>query len=198
MRLLLSTLILFCVLPFLYSQNEKTNEIELLKKQNEDLGHRLDQLEKSIDDILWFERVGDLAFIDKVFMTGPPRWKEKNPAAQGAGNPVKIWSYVFIPKGIDYSNKYPLIVFPHSGVHANFSTYYSHIVRELIVQGYIVVSAEYRGSTGYGKNFYENIDYGGLETEDVEASRKYMIDAYDFVDASEWESSDGATAGLLP
>jgi dipeptidyl aminopeptidase/acylaminoacyl peptidase len=175
---------LFFFFPLLNAQSDVKNELDELKKYNENLRHRLDQIEKSIDDILWFQRVGDIAFVDKIFMTGPPRWKEKNPDAQGAGNPVKLWSYVFIPKGINYSQKHPLIVFPHGGVHSNFSTYYTHIIRELMVQGYIVVANEYRGSTGYGKTLYENIDYGGLEIDDVDESRKYMIEAYDFVDAS--------------
>ena len=157
-------------------------EIESLKKYNENLEHRLDVLEKNIDDVIWFERVSDVAFIDKVYMTGPPKWKEKNPTGQGAGNPVKFWSYIFIPKNIDFNKKYPLIVFPHGGVHSNFSTYYTHIIKELMYQQYIVVAAEYRGSTGYGKELYEKIDYGGLETEDVDASRQFMLDNYDFVD----------------
>jgi dipeptidyl aminopeptidase/acylaminoacyl peptidase len=165
-------------------QEEIRKDIEGLKKQNESLGHRLDMIEKTIDDVLWFQRTGDVAFIDKVFMTGPPKWKEKNSAGQGAGNPVKIWSYVFIPKGIDFSKKYPLIVFPHGGVHSNFSTYYTHIIRELMIQQYIVVATEYRGSTGYGRSLFESIDYGGLEIEDVDAGRKYMTENYSFVDES--------------
>lgn len=72
--------------------------------------------------------------------------ERKNPTAQGAGNPVKFWSYVFIPKGIDYKKKYPLIVLPHGGVHANFTTYHTHIVKEMLAQGYIVVAPEYRGN----------------------------------------------------
>jgi len=67
-------------------------------------------------------------------------------------------------------------------VHADFTTYHTHIIRELMAQGYIVVAPEYRGSTGYGKSFYEKIDYGGLEIEDNHASRDYMIENYDFVD----------------
>ena len=159
-----------------------TSKIDSLIKYNVKLEHRLDVLEKNIDDLMWYEKVGDVAFIDKVFMTGPPKWKELDTTAPGAGNPVKFWSYVFIPKDIDFGKKYPLIVFPHSGVHANFSTYYSHMVKELIAQQYIVVSAEYRGSTGYGKEHYEKIDYGGREIEDVDSSRKYMLDNYEFVD----------------
>jgi len=179
------SILIFILFSFsfpLFSQEDLKKEIEGLTSYNKSLEHRLDVLEKTIDDILWFQRAGDVAFIDKVFMTGPPKWKEKNPEGQGAGNPLKIWSYVFIPRGIDFSKKYPLIVFPHGGVHSNFSTYYTHIIRELVLQGYIVVAAEYRGSTGYGKNFYESIDYGGLETEDVHASRNYMTENYDFID----------------
>ncbi len=175
--------ILLTGLSSILAQDTINKEIKDIKEQNEDLQHRLDVLEKSIDDIIWFQRIGEVAFIDKVFLTGPPLWKEKNPTAQGAGNPTKFWSYVFIPKNLDLSKKYPLIVFPHGGVHANFSTYYTHIVKELITQQYIVVAAEYRGSTGYGKSHYEKIDYGGLEVEDVDASRQFMIDNYDFVDA---------------
>lgn len=156
--------------------------ISNLEKVNNTLHHRIDVLEKSIDDLMWFQRLGDVAYIDKLYMTGPPLWKEKNKNAQGAGNPTKFWSYVFIPKNIDPSKKYPLIVFPHGGVHADFTTYYTHIVRELIAQGYIIIAAEYRGSTGYGESHYKKIDYGGLETEDVYASRNYMIENYDIVD----------------
>jgi len=157
-------------------------QIESLTKYNESLEHRLDVLEKNIDDLMWYQKVGDVAFVDKVFMTGPPKWKDLDTTDPAFGNPVKFWSYVFIPKDIDYDKKYPLIVFPHSGVHANFSTYYAHIVKELIAQQYIVVSAEYRGSTGYGKEHYEKIDYGGREIDDVDSSRKYMLDNYEFID----------------
>jgi len=182
---------IFLLIIFLFATNIFAQDFESikkdlneLKKNKENLEHRLDILEKNIDDILWFHRLGDVAIVDKVFLTGPPLAKEKNPTAQGAGNPVKFWSYVFIPKEIDYSKKYPLIVFPHGGVHASFTTYYTHILRELIYQKYIVVAADYRGSTGYGKSFYEKIDYGGLEIEDVDASRKFMIENYEFVDSN--------------
>ena len=161
---------------------QENDVIKKLEKDNENLQHRLDKLEKMVDDLIWFERLEDHAFVDKVYITGPPKWKEKNPNSLGAGNPVKFWTYVFIPKTIDYNKKYPLIVFPHGGVHSDFSTYYTHIIRELMAQEYIVVAAEYRGSTGYGKSHYEKIDYGGLEIEDVNSSRQYVLDNYDFAD----------------
>ncbi len=159
-------------------------EVNSLKQKITDYEHRFDVLEKQIDDLMWFRRLEDIAHVDKVRLTSTPRWKPKDPNDRFASNKLQFYTYVFIPKGIDINKKYPLIVLPHSGIHANFSTYYAHIVRELIAQGYVVVSAEYRGSTGYGKTTYENIDYGGRENDDVLESRNYMIENYSFVDAS--------------
>ncbi len=151
-------LILFLLLLPLAAQNKTDGQDnadqELINRRFEALDHRLDQLEKAVDDILWYNKVGDVALIDKVFHVGPPPAKIKNPTAMGAQNPVKFWSYIFIPKNIDRGRKYPLLVLPHGGVHANFTTYHTHIIRELMAQGYVVIAPEYRGSTGYGRGLY--------------------------------------------
>ncbi len=176
---------LFTLSLFLFSMLE----ISQAKGQNideyvKDDIHKQDEIIKKIDDVLWYNKLGDIAHIDKVRLTGPPRWRAKSSDDRFASNPLQFWCYTFIPKNVKLNRKYPLIVLPHSGIHADFSTYYAHIVRELITQGYIVVSAEYRGSTGYGRSVYENIDYGGLENEDVLTSRDYMVDNYDIVDST--------------
>jgi dipeptidyl aminopeptidase/acylaminoacyl peptidase len=158
------------------------NEIGALKRTVDGFRHTYDQIIKQVDDLMWREMLGDISHVDKVRLTGPPRWKPRNADDRFAANPLQFWSYVFIPKSVDTNKKYPLIVLPHSGIHADFSTFYAHIVRELVAQGYIVVSAEYRGRTGYGRGVYENIDYGGLENEDVLASRDYMVENYSIVD----------------
>jgi dipeptidyl aminopeptidase/acylaminoacyl peptidase len=167
-----------------YSQNIDAleNEVKALREYNVNLNHRLDVLQKTIDDVLWFNRLADVAFVDKVYMYGPPPANIPSKTARGALNHVKFWSYVFIPRGIDLSKKYPLLVLPHGGVHGDFSTYYYHIIKELMAQGYVVVAPEYRGSTGYGRKLWEQIDYGGLEIQDTYASRNYMIENYEFVD----------------
>lgn len=162
--------------------NELEKEVKTLRRQLADYKHRFDVLEKQIDDVMWFNRMQDVAYVDKVRLTSTARWKPLNPDSKFINNKLQFYTYVFIPKNIDIDAKYPLIVLPHSGIHANFSTYYVHIVRELVSQGYVVVSAEYRGSTGYGKATYENIDYGGRENDDVLESRNYMIENYSFVD----------------
>ena len=184
-RLILIAAAVICIPASSYSQpgnSELMNAINRFERSFESLNHRLDVLEKMIDDVQWYNRVGDIAYIDKVYMTGPPLAHEPNPTAQGAGNPTKFWSYIFFPKNLDPSKKYPLLVFPHGGVHSNLGTYYTHIIRELVTQGYIIVAAEYRGSTGYGAGHYRKIDYGGLEVQDVDASRAYMLENYTIID----------------
>lgn len=181
----LTTLLLLTSVIGAFAQ-EEGKEISLsdLSEQLSNLRHTFDALEKKLDDVLWYDKVGDVAFIDKVVLTGPPKPDrvEKNKTRQGYGNPLAFSTYIFIPRDIDPSKKYPLLIFPHGGVHSDFNTFYAHIIRELMAQQYIVVAPEYRGSTGYGSGFYKSIDYGGLEVEDVFASRNYMIENYDIVD----------------
>src|SRR5262245_41930181 len=139
-------------------------------------------LRKHVDDLMLFRRLEDLAEVDKVRYTGPPPRVVKNPTAQGAGNPVVLNAYTFIPKKPLGKAKRPLIVLVHGGVHGNFSSGYVHILRELLVQGYAVLAPEYRGSSGYGKEFWELIDYGGLEVEDVFAGKKWMLENHPEID----------------
>lgn len=174
--------LLFSMAFMLFSVQSVAQEKEGIEKLDNMLKHRLDVVEKQIDDLLWFQKVGDWAFIDKVYLYGPPPANIPNPKVMGASNPVKFWTYVFIPRDIDVSKKYPLIVLPHGGVHADFTTYYSHIVKELIAQQYIIAAPEYRGSTGYGEGLYKQIDYGGLENDDVFSCRNYMVENYEFID----------------
>jgi dipeptidyl aminopeptidase/acylaminoacyl peptidase len=143
----------------------------------------LDQVMKRIDDVLWFTRLADIADVDKIEYTSAAPAHARNPKAPGATNPLIIHAYTFIPKNLDRSRKQPLITFAHQGVHANFDTSDLHIMRELLQQGYSVIAADYRGSTGYGQAFYEQIDYGGREVDDVYNGTEWMLERYSFLDS---------------
>ena len=163
-------------------QQDATAVIGALEQQNEMLRHRLDTVSRQIDDLTFIMRLSDLASVDKIRITGPPRRYQPNPTAQGAGNPFIFWSFVFVPHELDRNAPQPLIVFPHGGVHSRFTSSYVNVLRELLQQGYTVVAPEYRGSTGYGGGTYRAIDYGGLETEDTWAARNFMLETYEFLD----------------
>ncbi|HWC96563.1 MAG TPA: prolyl oligopeptidase family serine peptidase [Candidatus Sulfopaludibacter sp.] len=141
-----------------------------------------DEVLKRIDDVMWHFDLGDIADIDKVEYTSLPPAHIPNPKAPGAGNPLIIRAYTFIPKNLDRSKKQPLIVFAHQGIHANSDTRDAHLFRELLQQGYSIFSADYRGSTGYGRGFYEQIDYGGREVDDVYIGTQWMLENYSFLD----------------
>ena len=141
-----------------------------------------DSLTRHVDSQALFHRLEDLAVVDKVRYVGPPPRVVKNPTGQGAGNPVVLSAYTFLPKKHLTDAKIPLIVLVHGGVHGRLDSSYVHTLRELLSQGYAVLCPEYRGSAGYGKEFWELIDYGGLEVEDVFASKQWMLENHDNID----------------
>ncbi len=138
-------------------------------------------LARKVDELMLFQRLEDLAVVDRVRYTGPPPRVIKNPTGPGAKNPVVIPAYTFLPKRY-LTNKLPLLVFVHGGVHGNVGSNYVNVLRELLQQGYAIVAPEYRGSSGYGRQFWELIDYGGLEVEDVFAGRQWMLDTHTNLD----------------
>ncbi len=169
--------------PALRAQEGPPDETHrLLRNHIESLRHRMDSLSRQVDDLMFHSELGDLATIERVRFTGPPRRHQPNPTAQGAGNPLVIRAYIFVPRNLDRSKKQPLLVFPHGGVHSNFGTGYGNVLRETLAQGYTIVAPEYRGSTGYGGGFYRAIDYGGLEIEDTYASRNFALERHGFLD----------------
>jgi dipeptidyl aminopeptidase/acylaminoacyl peptidase len=144
--------------------------------------NNLDVVLKEVDDLMWHIKLGDIAEVDKVEYTSLPPARIPNPRAPGAGNPLIIRAYTFIPKNLDRTKPQPLIVFCHQGIHANSDTRDAHVFRELLQQGYSIISSDYRGSTGYGRGFYEQIDYGGREVDDVYLGMHWMLENYSFLD----------------
>jgi dipeptidyl aminopeptidase/acylaminoacyl peptidase len=142
---------------------------------------RLEVLEKQSEDLMWYFQLGDIANIDMARITTSQPVRMANPTGQGAGNPLIIPVYTFVPKKLG-SARAPLIVLVHGGVHGNFGISNAHIVRELMEQGYVVVAPEYRGSTGYGGGLYDQIDYGGAEIDDTHDARNWAVENLPNVD----------------
>jgi len=155
---------------------------ERLKTLEESLGFVEQKLAKQINDLLWFRLLDETAVVGKIRYTGPPPRLTNNPTAQGAGNDIIVSAYTFLPRKF-LKEKLPLLVLVHGGVHGDVQPEgEAHIVRELIEQGYAIIAPDYRGSTGYGRDYWRLIDYGGLENEDVLAGRKWMLDNHPNLD----------------
>ena len=138
--------------------------------------HQSNQIRKDIDDWMWFSRMADIAKVDKVRFTSKPP-KMSNPTGQGYGNPMIISAYTFIPLTLKAGQKAPLVVVVHQGIHGNYETLLDlRTARELLAEGYVIIAPEYRGSTGYGGGFYDQIDYGGAEIDDTYAARNWGVE----------------------
>lgn len=90
----------------------------------------------------------------------------------GTTIPVAVFSPLQ-PRG---ARAHAAMVWVHGGVHGNWDQNYLPFIIEAVQRGYVVAAPDYRGSTGYGAEHYNAIDYGGKELDDVE-------DAIDFLGA---------------
>ena len=158
----------------------ETNELaQRLEAMQGGLGQLDAKLSRQMNELLWRQRLADVAQIDKVRFTGPPPRSAQNPMPPPGSNDVIVSALTFVPRHHSHWRKMPLIVFAHSEIHGNLvSDEEAHVVRELMQQGYAVVAPDYRGSSGYGADFWQQIDYGGLEIEDLQAARDWMLGAH--------------------
>lgn len=88
---------------------------------------------------------------------------------------MEIPAYVFQPLEKRGPHGHAAMVWVHGGVHGNWGTSMWPFVREAVERGYVIICPEYRGSTGYGADFHNAIDYGGYEVDDVISAYDWMV-----------------------
>lgn len=84
-RVLINVIIMICAVPMMAQEEKPLNLSDIksqLERQNEDLHHKLDQVSRQVDDLIFFHRLGDIAEIDMANITGPPLQNQPNPTAQ--------------------------------------------------------------------------------------------------------------------
>ncbi|MEO7083009.1 MAG: alpha/beta fold hydrolase [Gemmatimonadaceae bacterium] len=86
---------------------------------------------------------------------------------------LEIPAYVYSPinKG---KAKHAAMVWVHGFVHGDWNLEVFPFVLEAVKRGYVIVAPDYRGSTGYGNDWYRKIDYGGKEVDDVLSAIDYL------------------------
>jgi dipeptidyl aminopeptidase/acylaminoacyl peptidase len=93
---------------------------------------------------------------------------------------VPCW--LFTPK--DMANrKYPAIVAVHGGFHYSLDEEYFGFIERFVREGFVVMFPEYRGSRGYGKEWYDAQEYGSGDVDDVLSAAEHLSKK-SFVDAS--------------
>jgi dipeptidyl aminopeptidase/acylaminoacyl peptidase len=95
---------------------------------------------------------------------------------------LDIPAFVFQPLRIRGPRQHPAIVWVHENIRGHLYEHYIPYIREATAQGFVVIAPEYRGSIGYGKAFYDAIDYGGAEVDDVVTAAAAVAARYPEVD----------------
>ena len=83
-----------------------------------------------------------------------------------------ISAFVYVPYNLPRNGQHPAIVYVHGGPTAQTMNSFNRFVQHMVNQGYMVIAPNYRGSTGYGKEFQQAnlFDMGGGDLQDVLAA----------------------------
>lgn len=96
---------------------------------------------------------------------------------------LDIPAFVFQPLTDAARGSRPALVWVHEDIRGHLYEHYVPYIREATARGYVVMAPEYRGSIGYGQAFYDAIDYGGREVDDVVTAVDVLRSRYRQVDA---------------
>jgi dipeptidyl aminopeptidase/acylaminoacyl peptidase len=139
-----------------------------------------------IGDLFWLDRVSGEArqlthsndeLLGQLNLTEPEEIRYKS----FDGKTIQAWLQK--PPGFDPAKKYPLILNIHGGPHAAYGYIFEHEFQWMAAKGYVVLYPNPRGSTSYGQEFgnviqfhYPGDDYKDLMLGVDEAIKRGYID----------------------
>jgi dipeptidyl aminopeptidase/acylaminoacyl peptidase len=125
--------------------------------------------------------VYDFASKETTEVSNPYPWINENdmatmkPVVYNSRDGITIHGYLTLPKGINAKNL-PVVVNPHGGPWARDEWSYNPEVQFLANRGYAVLQMNFRGSTGYGKKFWEASfkEWGRKMQDDITDGVEYL------------------------
>ena len=112
------------------------------------------------------------------------------------GIPIQGW--IQKPPDFDPKKKYPLILDIHGGPHAAYGWVFDHEFQWMAAKGYVVLYINPRGSTGYGQDFGNIIQYHypGDDYRDLMAGVDEVLKR-GYVDPKKLGVTGGSSGGVL-
>lgn len=109
----------------------------------------------------------------------PPasRLSEKIPVTYRAGDGMRVHGYVSLPKGRPLAAA-PMVTWVHGGPFSRVGSGYSGVTQFLVNRGYVVFEPNFRGSTGYGREYVvrSNKDFGdGVVQRDIIDGVEFLL-----------------------
>ena len=110
----------------------------------------------------------------------------------------KVHTWVQKPPDFDPNKKYPLILNIHGGPHAAYGYVFDHEFQWMAAKGYVVLYPNPRGSTTYGQDFGNIIQYNypGDDYKDLMAGVDELI-RRGYIDQTKLGVTGGSGGGLL-
>lgn len=111
---------------------------------------------------------------------------------------LEIPAIYYKPKQASDRNKVPALVYVHGGPGGQSSLNYSPLFQYLINHGYAVLAVNNRGSSGYGKTFYQMDDqrHGEEDLKDCIWGKKWLEDQ-PYIDAEKIGIIGGSYGGFM-
>jgi dipeptidyl aminopeptidase/acylaminoacyl peptidase len=154
-----------------------------------------------VGDIFWLERAGappkqlthlNDELFSKLNLTEPEEiWYT-------SFDGKKIQSWIQKPPDFDATKKYPLILNIHGGPHAAYGFVFDHEFQWMAAKGYVVLYPNPRGSTSYGQEFGNIIQYHypGDDYKDLMAGVDEVLKR-GYIDEKKLGVTGGSGGGLL-
>ncbi len=110
----------------------------------------------------------------------------------------KVQGWILKPLDFDPAKKYPLILEIHGGPHSAYGNTYTHEFMWMAAKGYVVLFTNPRGSTSYGQEFGNLIQfkYPGDDYKDLMAGVDEVVKR-GYVDPNRLGVTGGSGGGLL-
>jgi dipeptidyl aminopeptidase/acylaminoacyl peptidase len=109
-----------------------------------------------------------------------------------------IQGWIVKPPDFDPGRKYPLILEIHGGPHAAYGNVYTHEFQWMAAKGYVVLFTNPRGSTSYGQDFGNIIQfhYPGDDYKDLMAGVDQVLKR-GYIDSTRMGVTGGSGGGVL-
>jgi len=87
-----------------------------------------------------------------------------------------ISALLYVPRNMQRNGQNAAIVYIHGGPTAQTVNSFNRFIQHIVNQGYMVIAPNYRGSTGYSKEFQDAnlFDMGGGDLQDVLAAADFL------------------------
>ena len=109
-----------------------------------------------------------------------------------------ISAFVYMTYNMARNNQNAAIIYVHGGPKSQTTASFNRFIQHIVNQGYIVIAPNYRGSTGYGRDFEDAnlFDMGGGDLQDVLAAADW-IKQTGYVDPKKMALMGGSYGGYL-